>query len=70
MGGGTGEYSEPVGAVRGVGKGIPEYMKDMFDRASAGVEEDEAVALKLLLIKYRGVFAEHDMTWIWEIFHL
>ena len=33
----------------------------MFDRASAGVGEDEAVALKLLLIKYRGVFAEHDM---------
>ena len=38
----------------------------MFDRASAGVGEDEAVALKLLLIKYRGVFAE---PWIWEIFH-
>ena len=36
-------------------------MKDMFDRASMGVGEDEAVALKLLLIKYRGVFAEHDM---------
>ena len=30
-------------------------------RASAGVGEDEAVALKLLLIKYRRVFAEHDM---------
>ena len=55
------EYSEPMGAVRGVGEGIPEHMKDMFDRASAGVGEDEAVALKLLLIKYRGVFAEHDM---------
>ena len=53
------EYSEPMGAVRGVGEGIPEHMKDMFDRA--GVGEDEAVALKLLLIKYRGVFAEHDM---------
>ena len=36
-------------------------MKDMFDRASAGVGEDEAVALTLLLIKYRGVSAEHDM---------
>ena len=36
-------------------------MKDMFDRASTDVGEDEAVALKLLLIKYRGVFAEHDM---------
>ena len=36
-------------------------MKDMFDRASASVGEDEAVALKLRLIKYRGVFAEHDM---------
>ena len=46
------EYSEPVGAVRGVGEGIPEHMKDMFDRASAGVGEYEAVALKLLLIKY------------------
>ena len=55
------EYSEPMGAVRGVGEGIPEHIKDMFDRASAGVGEDEAVALKLLLIKYRGVFAEHDM---------
>ena len=55
------EYSEPIGAVRGVGEGIPEHMNDMFDRASAGVREDEAVALKLLLIKYRGVFAEHDM---------
>ena len=55
------EYSEPMGAVRGVGEGIPGHMKDMFDRASAGVGEDEAVALKLLLIKYRGVFAEHDM---------
>ena len=55
------EYSEPMGAVRGVEEGIPEHMKDMFDRASAGVGEDEAVALKLLLIKYRGVFAEHDM---------
>ena len=54
------EYSEPMGAVRGVG-GIPEHMKDMFDRARAGVGEDEAVALKLLLIKYKGVFAEHDM---------
>ena len=61
-GGGTGdEYSEPMGAVRGVGEGIPEHMKDMFDRASAGVGEDEAVALKLLLIKYREIFAEHDM---------
>ena len=55
------EYSESMGAVRGVGEGIPEYMKDMFDRASAGVGEDGAVALKLLLIKYRGVFAEHEM---------
>ena len=55
------EYSEPMGAIRGVGEGIPEHMKDMYDRASAGVGEDEAVALKLLLIKYRGVFAEHDM---------
>ena len=55
------EYSEPIGAVRGVGEGIPGHTKDMFDRASAGVGEDEAVALKLLLIKYRGVFAEHEM---------
>ena len=55
------EYSEPMGAVRGVGEGITEHMKDMFDRASVGVGEDEAVELKLLLIKYRGVFAEHDM---------
>ena len=55
------EYSEPMGAVRGVGERIPEHMKDMFDRANAGVGEDEAVALKLLLIKFRGVFAEHDM---------
>ena len=55
------EYSEPMGAVRGVGEGIPGHMKDMFDRASAGGGEDEAVALQLLLIKYRGVFAEHDM---------
>ena len=31
-------------------------MKDMFDRACAGVGEDEAVALKSLLIKYRGFF--------------
>ena len=36
------EYSEPMGALRGVGDGIPEHMKDMFDRA--GVGEDEAVA--------------------------
>ena len=50
-----------MGAVRGVGEGIPEQMKYMFDRASAGVVEAEAVALKLLLIKYRGVFAGHDM---------
>ena len=51
------------GGDRGVyvGEGIPEHMKDMFDRPSAGVGEDEAVTLKLLLIKYRGVFAEHDM---------
>ena len=35
-----------MGAVRGVGEGIPEHMKDMFDRASAGVGEDKAVALK------------------------
>ena len=55
------EYSEPMGAVRGAWEGIPEHMKDMFDRASAGVGEDEAVALKLLLIKYRGIFAEHDI---------
>ena len=55
------EYSEPMGEVSGAGEGIPEHMKDMFDRASAGVGEDEAVALKLLLIKYRGFFAEHDM---------
>ena len=27
------KYSEPVGTVRGVGEGIPEHMKDMFDRA-------------------------------------
>ena len=33
----------------------------MFDRGSAGVGEDETVTLKLLLIKYRGVLAEHDM---------
>ena len=50
-----------MGAVRGVGEGIPEHMKDMFDSASAGVGEDEAVTLKLLLKKYRGVFTEHDM---------
>ena len=31
-------------------------MRDMFDRASAGVREDETVALKLLLINYRGDF--------------
>ena len=28
------EYSEPVGAISG--EGIPEHMKDMFDRARAG----------------------------------
>ena len=26
------EYSESVGAIRGVGEVIPEHMKDMFDR--------------------------------------
>ena len=36
-------------------------MKDMFDRARAGVREHEAVALTLLLIKYRGFFAEYDI---------
>ena len=55
------DYSELVGAVRGVGEGIPEHMKDMFDKASAGMGADETMALKLLLIQYRGVFAEHDM---------
>ena len=55
------EYSEHEGAGRGVGEGIPEHTKDMFARARAGVGEDEAVALNLLLIKYRGGFAEHDM---------
>ena len=55
------EYSELMGTIRDVGEEIPEHMKDMFDRASVGVGEDEAVALKLLLIKYRGVFAKHDM---------
>ena len=42
------EYSEPVGAVRSVGKGNPEHMKDMFDGAWTGVEEEEAVASKLM----------------------
>ena len=55
------KYSEPVGVVKGVGEGNPEHMEDMFDRASAGVGEDKAVALKLRLIKYREFFAEHDM---------
>ena len=55
------EYSEHVGAVRGVGEGIPEHMKYMFDKERVGLVEYEAVALKLLLIKYREVFAEHDM---------
>ena len=36
-------------------------MKDTFDRASVDVGEYEAVALKVLLIKYRWVFVEHDM---------
>ena len=40
------EYSGAVGAVRVVGEGIPEHMKDMFDRARVGVGEDETVALK------------------------
>ena len=44
-----------MGAVRGVGEGIPEHMKDMFDRVRAGVGEDETVALKLLLIKYSQI---------------
>ena len=38
-----------MGTVRGDGEGIPEHMKDKFDRASGGVGEDEAVALQLLL---------------------
>ena len=50
------EYSELVGAVRGVGEGIPKYKKDMFNIARVGVGKDEAVALKLLLMKYRGFF--------------
>ena len=50
-----------MGAVRDVGEGIPEHMKDMFDKARVGVGEDEAMALKLLLQKYRGFFADHDM---------
>ena len=33
----TEECSEPVGAVRGVGEGIQEHMKYMFDRARVGV---------------------------------
>ena len=37
------EYSEPVGAVRGVRDGIPEHMKYMFDRAVTGVAEHEVV---------------------------
>ena len=56
------EHNEPVGEVRVVREGIPEHMKGMFDRARAGVVEDEAVAIKLLLIKYRGVFAENGMN--------
>ena len=36
-------------------------MKYIFDRARAGVGEYEPVALKLLSIKYRGVYGEHDM---------
>ena len=36
-------------------------MKGMFDRARVVIVKDEAVALKLLLIKYRVFFAEHDM---------
>ena len=51
-----------VGAVRDVGEVIPEHMKDMFDRARTVVGEDETMALKLLLIKYRGV--SPSMTWI------
>ena len=39
-------------------------MKYMFDIARVGVREDEAVALKLLLIKYRVLFAEHDIDLI------
>ena len=34
-----------MGAVRGVGEGISEHMKDMFDIARGGVGEDEAVSL-------------------------
>ena len=45
------DYSEPVVAVMGVGEGTPEHTKDMFDRVRVGVGEDEAAALKLLLIK-------------------
>ena len=33
----------------------------MFERARVGVGEEEAVALKFMLLKYRGTFAEHDM---------
>ena len=40
------EYNEPVGAVMGVGEGIPEHTKYIFDSASAGVGEDQTVALK------------------------
>ena len=34
-----------MGAVRGIWKGIPAHMKDMFDKAMAGAGEDKAVAL-------------------------
>ena len=39
---------------------IPERRKYMFDRTKTGVEDDEAVTLELMLIKYRWGFAEHD----------
>ena len=57
----TEKYSKPVGAVRGVGEGIPEHMKYIFNRARAGVGKYGTLALELLLIKYRGVFVEPDM---------
>ena len=56
---GDGGISGHVVAVRGLG--IPEHIADMVDRERVGIGEDEAVALKVLLIKYIVVFAEQNM---------
>ena len=40
---------------------LPSHLEDLLKRSAEGLDEDERMQLKMLLVEFQDVFAKHDL---------